>query len=248
MSNKQYDSVAPYYRTISAERAAYLAAVDNCIMQRVNTPVRSFCDIGAADGVRGLNLAKRLEAQKICLCEPSLAMVQLCEQNSCAGNYSNVHIWQGTADNVPDSVGTFDVIVCLWNVLGHMADSQERVRSLKKMASLLAPAGRIFLDVNNRHNAAAYGTLRVCWRRVRDALFFDEKRGDAYYVVDLPNGQVEGMGHLFTPAEINRLCQQAGLHVRDFFSIDYKTGQANASKRCGQLFLMLQNGDNGLEK
>ena len=243
MSNKQYDCVAPYYRNISAERASYLAAVDNCIVQRVNGPVQGFCDIGAADGVRGLNLAKRLNAQRIYLCEPSPAMVQLCEQNSNAANYGNVHIWQGTADHLPDSIGKFDVIVCLWNVLGHMADSKERVRSLKNMASMLAPGGKIFLDVNNRHNAAAYGAFRVFWRQVLDTVLFDEKRGDASYIVDLPNGQVEGMGHLFTPAEVGRLCKQAGLHVREFFSIDYKTGQANASKRLGQLFLMLENRD-----
>lgn len=241
MSNKQYDCVAPHYRNISAERASYLAAVDNCIVQRISASVQSFCDIGAADGVRGLNLAKRLGAQKIYLCEPSPAMVQLCEQNSRAENYGDVHIWQGTADHIPDSVGMFDVIVCLWNVLGHMPDSKERVRSLKKMASMLAPGGRIFLDVNNRHNAAAYGALRVFWRQILDTVFFDEKRGDASYIVDLPNCQVEGMGHLFTPAEVSRLCQQAGLHIRDFFSIDYKTGQPNASKRLGQLFLMLEN-------
>lgn len=241
MSNSQYDQVAPFYRSITAERAKYLAAVDECILQRLARPVGSFCDVGAADGVRGLNLASRMKAQSVFLCEPSQEMVLLCKQNVQASEYAETAtIFHGTADQIPENVGPFDVMVCLWNVLGHMENSQARISALKRMASLLAPGGQIFLDVNNRHNAAAYGFGRVLWRRVLDGLCFDEKRGDANYLMHLPSGQVQGMGHLFTPPELKNICREAGLLIQDFFSIDYCTGMPCDSKFNGQLFMMLE--------
>ena len=54
----------------------------------------------------------------------------------------------------------FDVITCLWNVLGSVVDSDRRLRALKKMGSLLTEHGRLFVDVNNRYNARAWDDIR----------------------------------------------------------------------------------------
>ena len=52
---------------------------------------------------------------------------------------------------------TFDVITCLWNVLGHVREFENRVRAMRAMKKLLSPEGRCFIDVNHRYNARAYG-------------------------------------------------------------------------------------------
>ncbi len=45
-----------------------------------------------------------------------------------------------------------------------MPDHAARVAALTRMKALLNPSGSIFFDVNNRHNAHAYGRVRALWR------------------------------------------------------------------------------------
>lgn len=238
--NAQYDAAAPHYRTIAAQRAEYLNAIDAHIVQRAPSTVRALCDVGAADGVRGLHLAEKLQAQRVFLCEPSREMLKFCHKNSAPQSSDRVTVWQGTAENIPLEAGPFDVIVCLWNVLGHMRDSKARIQALAHMAHLLTPGGRIFLDVNNRHNASAYGFWRVLYRRIADSVAFDERRGDAVYTLPLPCGTVQGMGHLFVPAELKHLCAAAQVKVVECFSVDYCTGKKSFSLWRGQLFMTLE--------
>src|SRR5262245_5071832 len=168
-----YDLLAPHYRGYSARRETYLRAVDRFVIDHAPRHAGSFLDVGAGDGVRGLALARALGAETIVFCDNSAEMAARCR------GLAATEVWACPAEELPQSSRRFDVIVCLWNVLGHVAGSRARIRALRGMRRLLAAGGVIFLDVNNRHNAPAYGWLRVAGRMGLDAIHPDLRRGDA---------------------------------------------------------------------
>ena len=96
------------------------------------------------------------------------------------------------------------------------------------------------IDVNNRHNAAAYGRAKVAGRMIVDTLAFDEKRGDASYDWKIGGVHYPSFGHLFISKEIEMLFRQAGLKIRTRLSINYTTGHVSTSPYQGQLFYILE--------
>jgi SAM-dependent methyltransferase len=226
-----YDALAPHYREIAQRREAYLAAVDRYVLEHAG-PAGSVLDVGAGDGVRGMALARALGAQRVVLAEPSREMAARCRQ------LAPQAVWETTAESLPAS-DPFDVILCLWNVLGHLADRSRRVAALQSMARLLAPGGALFVDVNNRHNTAAYGRLRVLGRRLLDFVAPDVRRGDAVYSWQVGGASLPAMGHLFTPAEVEGMLAESALRVRRRLAVDYATGKYSVSPFEGQLLYQL---------
>jgi SAM-dependent methyltransferase len=227
-----YDALAPYYREYAEKRSAYLAAVDSFVLENLPAGAASLLDAGAGDGVRGMALARRAGISKIVLCEPSAGMAARCRQ------FAPAAVWQHAVEDIPPVGERFDVILCLWNVLGHLAGSAERVRALTRMRELLNEDGVIFFDVNNRHNAAAYGWGRVLARVIVDVLVPDERRGDIRFEWHVGERSFPATGHLFVPAEIERLIAQAGLAVKSRTAIDYATGARSRWALRGQLVFM----------
>ncbi len=224
-----YDALAPHYREYARSKEAYLAAVDRFILQHCPGRVEALLDVGAGDGVRGMGLARELKAKRVVLCEPSREMAVHCRK------LEPHAVWEVPAEELPQNEPPFDVIVCLWNVLGHLSDGRRRVAALKAMKGLLTPAGAVFLDVNNRHNAAAYGWLKVLGRRFADFLSPDERRGDAAYEWKVGGLSLPGMGHLFTPGEIEGMISESGMRVTRRLAVDYATGEYSVSPFRGQL-------------
>jgi hypothetical protein len=134
----------------------------------------------------------------------------------------------------------FDAITVLWNVFGHMANSEIRLKTLQGMATKLKPDGVVMLDVNNRHNQLSYGRWNVLKRRIIDAIAFDETRGDAHYEWKIGDKSFPASGHLFTPHEIERLYMRAGFYGVERWSVNYATGAVSASPFNGQLFYVLR--------
>lgn len=224
-----YDALAPHYREYAKTRADYLNAVDEFILRRVPPGARSLLDVGAGDGVRGMALAKRLKMGYVVLCDNSAQMAARCRE------LGPNEVWETAAEELPDTDRRFDVIVCLWNTLGHLAGRAQRVKALAGMRRLLGENGAILLDVNNRHNAASYGWLKVFSRILVDAVCFDEKRGNATFDWRIGDRTYRGSGHLFTPREIESTFAESGLRIREKCSIDYRTGAASSSTLRGQL-------------
>jgi len=224
-----YDTLAPHYREYARSKQAYITAVDRFILQHAPASVEAVLDVGAGDGVRGVDLARGLRAKRLVLCEPSREMAAQCRK------LAPEAVWELPAEALPDSDLRFDVILCLWNVLGHLAGPSQRVAALKAMKRLLAPAGAVFLDVNNRHNAAAYGRLKVLVRRCADFLFPNYRRGDTEYEWKIGRLSLPAMGHLFTPTEIEGMIAESGLRVVRRLAVDYATGEYSASPYRGQL-------------
>lgn len=225
-----YDRLAPHYREYSKTRAAYIDAVDRLILERAPRRCR-LLDVGAGDGVRGMRLGRALDATRIVLCEPSAGMAAMCREQGAD------EVWQLPAEALPDDGGPFNLIVCLWNVLGHLPDRAARVAALAGVRRLLARDGVLFLDVNNRHNARAYGRWRVAMRRFVDHVVPDESRGDASFEWRVGGTRVAATGHLFTLRELEDILLSAGLEIVHRMAVDYRAGVVSDDLRHGQLLV-----------
>lgn len=228
-----YDTLAPHYREYSANKAAYLAAVDRFVIENIPVGAKSLLDVGAGDGVRGMDIARQLNIGMVVLSDPSSEMVARCRLLSADD------VWQCSAENLPETSGRFDVILCLWNVLGHLAGRNVRIQALSHMRQLLAHGGVMFFDVNNRHNASGYGWLEVVKRKFVDAVAFDERRGDASFDWNVGGRHFPARGHLFTPDEIKGIVDESGLSIEKNVAVHYTTGKISRSNMRGQLLFMV---------
>lgn len=231
---KAYDAIAPMYAEYSEKYTAYLSAVDQLVTERLRPGMR-LLDVGSGDGRRLKKITDPHGLRDVVSVEPSEQMAALCRK---ATGFP-VHPLCGDAlDQLNEA--PFDAVTALWNVLGHVPDPEARRLTLGHMARKLKPDGIVMLDVNNRHNRLAYGKWTVFKRRVVDAICFDVKRGDAQFEWKIGNQTFAASGHLFTPGEIERLFDQAGLRVSERWSVHYGTGERSASPFNGQLFYVLR--------
>ncbi|HBF36361.1 MAG TPA: hypothetical protein DDW50_03485 [Firmicutes bacterium] len=229
-----YDALAPYYREYAQKKAAYLNSVDRFILDHIPDDAESLLDIGAGDGVRGMALAAQKKIQYVILSDISQEMVARCRQ------LRPSDVWQAAIENLPETDKRFDVIICLWNVLGHLADRFIRIAALKKMRRLLSGKGSIFLDVNNRHNASEYGWIRVLGRIFLDSVNPNDKRGDTCFHWKIGNDLIPGKGHLFTPDEIEAIIKESGLSIQSKIAVDYHNGLQSTQLWKGQLLYHLK--------
>src|SRR5882724_5920225 len=151
-----YDLVAPGYAELSGRRRAYLDSVDMEISRRVPSGAASLIDVGAGDGRRALHIAGRAGISRVVLMEPSEGMRRLIP--------AGIEVWNERMETLPDTGLKFDVVLCLWNVLGHVPSRESRVAALRNLGRVCSAGGSIFLDVLNRYNVAEGGVGKVLRR------------------------------------------------------------------------------------
>lgn len=127
--------------------------------------------------------------------------------------------------NDTENSASFDVVTCLWNVLGHVGGFENRVRAMRAMADLLAPDGKCFLDVNHRYNSRSYGVVASAARFIRDSAFYKESNADVIATWELGGSSISTYGHVFTDREIRHLASAAGLHIEHRIVVDYDSGE-----------------------
>ncbi len=224
-----YDHLAPHYREYSETKAPYLDSIDRIVIQNIPDGAKSLLDVGAGDGIRGVGIANSRNIPKIVLSEPSKEMAALCRKLPVS------EVWELTAEKLPEAEQPFDVIICLWNVLGHMPDQATRLLSLQRIGCMLSKDGTIFLDVNNRYNARSYGILPTLERVIYDVLHPSETNGDVSFNWHIGGKNIPSMGHLFTPGEVAGLIRDAGLKIKRRHMVDYRTGQERRFSLEGQM-------------
>jgi len=225
-----YSALAPHYASYSETRSLYLRKVEEIVISQAGAAA-SVLDVGAGDGVRSLRIARGVGATRLVLIEPSAGMRAGCPRD--------VEIWPCRAEQLPQFAPRFDLVLSLWNVLGHIPSAQERLRVLSRFKEATAPGGAIFLDVNHRHNAAAYGWARTFSRVAYDFFFPTEENGDVMVSWQAGDCIVETQGHVFTKAEMQRLIRLAGLKVIRRWVINYETGAECRLPLTGQLLYQL---------
>ncbi len=225
-----YDALAPCYRMYSQTRLPYLQAVERLITARI-TGARSLLDVGAGDGSRAMRIAKSAGIGETVLVEPSEGMRR---HGMTAGE-----IWNCRASAIPQSTRRFDVVVCLWNVLGHIQGHAERQALLVRLKDLLTPSGSLFLDVNHRYNAAAYGWPMTFLRQVRDFFLWSERNGDVVVRWKTHDQTIRTRGHVFTQVELNGLFCAASLKIQRRWIVNYQTGAEHRLSLLGNLLYQL---------
>jgi len=225
-----YDAFAPFYSAYAGPRAPYLRTVEDVVIAHA-PEAGSLLDVGAGDGSRALRIVQAAKLARLVLLEPSPGMRAQCPRS--------VEIWPNSAVDVPDSGLPFDVITCLWNVLGHLEGPEQRLSALRKLRNRMAPQGMVFLDVSHRYNAASYGWRMTLLRMAGDFFLRSRKQGDVTVVRKAGEQTIRTTGHVFTHREIKRLVRQAGLKILRRWIISYETGRESKLPFRGHLLYQL---------
>ena len=149
-------------------------------------------------------------------------------------------IWQVSAEQLSQKSGKFDVILCLWNVLGHLPDREARILALKNMANLLSRDGTLFIDVNNRYNANSYGCIHTFARMFYDFLHPSDTNGDVTFSWQIDGKQIPAMGHFFTPREMKEIIHASGFCINHRYVVNYRNGNLQHFIFQGQLVYQLK--------
>jgi 2-polyprenyl-3-methyl-5-hydroxy-6-metoxy-1,4-benzoquinol methylase len=227
-----YDRIASEFGLLTAERMPYLDAVDRLVVSDAPRDCRSLLDVGAGDGRRGLKIARACGVEQPVLLEPSAAMCEMCP--------SDATILQMRAELLSSLEGEFDLITCLWNVLGHIFPAASRVDVLRQLARLVSPQGRVFMDVSHRYNARHYGSLATAGRFLLDRVWPAESHGDVVVTWHQQGRRCSTRGHVFTAREVRSLCRKAGLVIESRLVVDYSTGELRRWSVGGNLFYVLR--------
>jgi 2-polyprenyl-3-methyl-5-hydroxy-6-metoxy-1,4-benzoquinol methylase len=230
-----YDRIAASYRQIAARRAPYLDGIDRLIRHFIPAGSRSLLDIGAGDGRRGLRLAAARDINTVVLLEPSAGM-----RAGHPRDLSSVESLPLRAEDLHQLEPGFDVIVCLWNVLGHVATRAARIEVLRQCGRLLTPRGRIFIDLSHRYNVRHYGLMKTAARYVGDHLWPRETRGDVVVAWHDGPEPIRTFGHVFSNSEVRGMFLAAGLAVERRLVVDYATGREHRHASQGHLLYVLR--------
>lgn len=225
-----YDLMASRYAELSAERSAYLSAVERVIIAQIPRTARSMLDIGSGNGIRALRIARQTGIKDVVLLEPSPAMR--------AQIPGSAEIWPILADAIGTYAGAhkrqFDVIACLWNVLGHILPA-DRPDLLSRVSRLLSPHGIFFIDLIHRYNVRSYGFTKTALRYLKDQFAPGLTNGNVIVRWKVDNEVCATHGHVFTNAEILALAKSAKLEPRMRAVIDYRTGEVRKLALQGNL-------------
>ena len=232
LSKEFYDQFSRQYRDYSKRRECYLRKIDQLL---VNTGgnASSLIDIGCGYGSRALRLAESLGIKKIPLVDNSPGMLQCCDSS----DHERMLLDISSRDFSVEK--KYDMVLCLWNVLGHVETREKRMIALKNMSNLLSENGKLYIDVNNRHNVSEYGLLPVIRNMLKGVFLFYRKTGD--FLLQVKNGEtlLQTKVHIFTAREMDRLIKNSGLEVVQRKIIDNKNGKDRESVFQGQLFFIL---------
>lgn len=225
-----YDAFAPFYSDYANTRMPYLSRVEDIVI--THTPKDGFLlDVGAGDGSRALRIAQAAKLARVVLLEPSAGMRAQCPPG--------IEVWPYRALEIPETAVQFDVITCLWNVLGHLEGPQQRASALAQFRKMLAPQGMVFLDVSHRYNAESYGWSMTLLRMAGDFFLRPEKQGDVTVTWKIGEQVIRTTGHVFTHREIKRLVRSAGLKILRRWIISYETGRESKLPLRGHLLYQL---------
>jgi 2-polyprenyl-3-methyl-5-hydroxy-6-metoxy-1,4-benzoquinol methylase len=235
-SSQFYDKFSIYYRDYSHHKNLYIDAIDNIIASNISKPIENMLDIGCADGIRGHELFIKINAKKLTMVDNSKKMLRLAKKFT----DSEVLLLDITNSKRESLNKKYDLIVCLWNVFGHIKTQKKRLKALQNIKQLVKKDGTIVVDISNRYNADYYGDEIVAENINKDFTSPSSKNGDVYPNLHMTEKlDVSYFCHFFSPLEFDSLVKQAGLKVKKNFYVNYNTGKIETSFLKGQLLYFL---------
>jgi 2-polyprenyl-3-methyl-5-hydroxy-6-metoxy-1,4-benzoquinol methylase len=153
MSRNFYDSIAEEYGEISFKRLNYLLAVEKFVLTRVKeVESKNLLDVGTGDGKRLARILEQHQFEIVTAVEPSLNMFRKLEKLNL-----EIELQNSTIENFKTEE-KYDLILCLWNVIGHI-DNLDKF--LLRLRTFLKPGGTVIIDFNNKFNIKQYGLQNV---------------------------------------------------------------------------------------
>ena len=227
-SKEFYSETADHYEEIRSRQFLYNSKVDSIIIENLHGQIKSILDVGAGNGKRGINIKEKLDASEILLLEESKEMVKSIKKTD------NVDVAVESILNY-HSEKKFDLIICLWNVLGHIDSKANRIVALKNMKRLLSENGVIFIDFNNRMNIKHYGVKNF----IRNSIHTLIKKDSGWFNLELSGINTKVYVHNYK--EMIDLIESSELKIRFMKSIDYSTGKIYKNRFKGQLLFCVTN-------
>ncbi len=227
-----YDRIATEFPVLSAFRGEYLASIEELVISGLPPGAHSLLDVGAGDGRRASRIADGVGIERVILLEPSREMRKQWP--------TGAQGWAIRAEELFQKEDQFDVITCLWNVLGHIFPFEKRIEVLQNCGRLLSPEGLLFVDVNHRYNARQYGLVTTALRMLRDLVNPGLENGDVTVRWDVAGATYATAGHVFTDREFRRMVDSAGLAIENIFTVSYSTGKISWSKFGGNPLYILR--------
>lgn len=226
-SKDYYDSIAKEYAAISAKRKPFLDQVNALIV--ANSPKGGdYADIGAGDGARSNVIARGLEARSCTLIDESSELLGRVPKD-----LRTEVIQKSILELELDQ--RFDMVTCLWNVLGHLPDLEQRDEAVRRIARSVRPGGLAFVDVNNRYNVEEYG-LESVMRNVKADACMSSDRG--WYSIAQSNSETKVYIH--HPFELDPIFERSGFEIVQRFHVDYLSGAMHEEFWKGQVLYMLR--------
>lgn len=220
----------------SFSKKKYLDSIDN-IITNLDFKPKNIIDLGAGDGRRSLKIAEKLKVEDIVLVDNCSEMFNKITETE---NIKKV------TDDISDNnfyskIGKkSDLVLCLWNVLGHIETEGERVSVIENITNLLSDKGIGFLDVNNRYNVRQYGFKNVIKNILKDIFSPNNKNGDFPFNFKKEELDIKTSVHIFNPYEVDKYLKNAGLKIVDKKFIDYDTGKIGSNIFSGQILYKIK--------
>lgn len=220
-SKEYYSNISKDYLAISQERENYLNTVNQLIISNAPTRTQAYLDIGAGDGMRSRLIKSKINANKTILIDNCPEMFE--DEGDI--KFINSDILEFTTDL------KFDVVTCLWNVMGHVGDKRQREQAFHNIAKLLREGGKFFIDVNNRYNINAYSFKNVVTNVCKDVLHIPHR---GYFSIG--KGEDATQVYIHHPFELERLAKSCGLKLIEKTYINYSSGIIESKFYKGQVF------------
>ena len=167
-NNHYYDNLSKTYDQISKKRRKYLDSIDQEIFNFLKSlNINTILDVGIGDGRRSNKYITKLNfsEKNFYGIEPSTKMYVESKKNfNEKQNIFNINLESYQTDH------KFDLIMCLWNVIGHVSNLEIFI---KKVSELSSRKGYFIFDYNNIYNFKEYG-LRSFVSNLLFGLFKDK--------------------------------------------------------------------------
>ena len=151
-NNHYYDNLSKTYDQISKKKRKYLDSIDQEIFNFLKSlNINTILDVGIGDGRRSNKYITKLNfsEKNFYGIEPSTKMYLEAKENfNEKQNIFNINLESYQTDQ------KFDLIMCLWNVIGHVSNLEIFI---KKVSELISRKGYFIFDYNNIYNLKEYG-------------------------------------------------------------------------------------------
>ncbi|MCR9183626.1 MAG: class I SAM-dependent methyltransferase [Flavobacteriaceae bacterium] len=224
-SKKYYNIIARDYDLLSRERMNYLNVIDNIIISdNKNKKIKNYLDIGSGDGRRSLKIINSLEPLNSTLVDDSQKMLEQIKSKP------NLTVLNNSFFEIETEV-KFELMTCLWNVIGHIDTNSQRKQFFQIVDKLLDSNGVFYLDVNNRYNISHYGYSNVMKNLEMDVLYPSESNGEFY----IGEGDKKTKVYIHNPFDLGKYVNDLNLEIEKTWFINYKTGEIKETFFEGQL-------------